>query len=1281
MNHKLKYAFVAALMGVTGSVFARENVPNGASENQSQSPLYAVASNCVPATAQTDLDVNNVRTTILAGGDMWWDLNNGVYEIPKGSDKHSLFAGSLWIGGIDGGGNLKVAAMTYRQTGNDFWPGPLDPTTASTDVGICDQYDRHYSISKPEVLPIKAYSDALNNQDPDAEAPSSIPLVVQNWPAFSPFGDPLAPFYDRSGDNVYDPQDGDYPYYDFDGGNCQGVDRLYGDKTLWWVFNDKGNIHTESGAEAIGLEIRAQAFGFATNDEINNMTFYQYKIINRSSFVVNDCYFGQWVDPDLGNYQDDYVGCDVERGLGYVYNGDNDDDGATGYGVNPPSLGVDFFQGPIADAGDGVDNDRDGTIDEPGEQIIMAKYVYYNNVNNAPDGNPNVGADFYNYLRGFWLDNVPITYGADGRDQNNPVCDFMFPGDSDQDIGWGLGGTPGAPVASAPWTEATAGNTPADRRFLQSAGPFTLQPGAVNYITTGVVWAKATQGGALASVELARLADDKAQALFDNCFKVVEGPDAPDVTIQELDQELVLILTNNSPNSNNQYETYDEEDPLIICPGSDPNCDTTYTFEGYQIFQFRDATVTAGDIGNPDLVRLAAQCDIENGIANLVNFEFDQSLNANVPTLMVTGSDEGIRHSFKITQDLFASGDAKLVNHKDYYFYVIAYAHNNYKDYNQQDPNALDGQKKPYLASRKLGSTGLSIPVVKGTPHMVNSEAGGTVQNSQYGDTPSMVRVKGQGNGGFSVDLTDESIEQLVDDYCVDQITYKAGAGPVNIKVIDPLMVPDADFRFELDGVGANAGWLLINTDNNDTVASDRPLGEPNEQIISEWGISVEVNLAEAPGDNPSEGNGFLKASLSYEEPTDRYLDFLADSDGLVNPFNWIKSGTNSNEGDNVGLDDQQVYENVLGGTWAPYRLTSTDVFDTTSAPGSWGGGPAWANFQSLNKLEDVPSIKVVFTNDKTKWTRVPVIELGENDNETEGNVKKMNLRAGTSVDKNGNPTSGNGWGWFPGYAIDLDKGIRLNMMFGEDSRMTEDNGNDMIWNPSENTFVSDGSVRSTNARNGGRHYIYVFNSQYEGDDETNNPHYVDFNANNQDPPNAAKRNIYKQVNWVSIPIAQTGKELLTNDLTVTLQVSQPYDEYDGCAGGTNDPNVYTFNTKDLRVQTNNLTAEENSMELIQVVPNPYYAYSEYETDQLDNRVKITNLPEKCTISIYTLNGTLIRQISKDNPQTNVEWDLKNAAGIPIASGLYLFHIDGGDAGERVLKWFGAMRPVDLDTF
>ena len=63
---------------------------------------------------------------------------------------------------------------------------------------------------------------------------------------------------------------------------------------------------------------------------------------------------------------------------------------------------------------DGLDNDRDGEIDEIGEQIIMSKFVYYNN-DWSVTGNPQSGTHIYNYLRGIWKDNIPMTYGGDGH--------------------------------------------------------------------------------------------------------------------------------------------------------------------------------------------------------------------------------------------------------------------------------------------------------------------------------------------------------------------------------------------------------------------------------------------------------------------------------------------------------------------------------------------------------------------------------------------------------------------------------------------------------------------------------------------------------------------------------------------------------------------------------------------------------------------------------------------------------------------------------------------------
>src|SRR5690606_26084594 len=115
----------------------------------------------------------------------------------------------------------------------------------------------------------------------------------------------LAPFFDADSNGVYEPTLGDYPDYGFELSveDCLNKQRedpvpLFGDNNIYWIFNDKGNTHTETGGQPIGLEVRAQAFSFNSNDEINNMTFYNYVVINQGTQTLLDTYFGHFVDPD-----------------------------------------------------------------------------------------------------------------------------------------------------------------------------------------------------------------------------------------------------------------------------------------------------------------------------------------------------------------------------------------------------------------------------------------------------------------------------------------------------------------------------------------------------------------------------------------------------------------------------------------------------------------------------------------------------------------------------------------------------------------------------------------------------------------------------------------------------------------------------------------------------------------------------------------------------------------------------------------------------------------------
>jgi len=841
---------IIALLGILLSLPGYSEKYKG-TDNKSLETVKATAAGCLPGAGFKYLEVNNVRTRINTGGDMWWDFEVAQYEIPKGSRQTSMFSAALWIGGIDVNDQLKLAALRYRQgpnsgnpgSGNDFWPGPLTiDGTAAISEAECAARDKLYAITRAEVDEYLAWWD-----NKAAYPGYQIPNSILDWPAHGDISQKqsyyLAPFYDRDGGGTYDPNDGDYPYYDVSNELChsttqtkegeEGIVRgglladqvIKGDETPWWVFNDNGNIHTETQGTPIGLEIRAQAFGFATNDEINNMTFYSYEIINRSTYRLTGTYFSQWVDTDLGFATDDYVGCDVDRGLGYSYNGKpKDGDGQFwAYGDQPPAIGVDFFQGPYMDPdrsdnpsfkGDGVGgptfagdcsivglsgssipmdyidvntgqevnksfivrseaingvNFGNGIVDD--ERFGMRRFVYHNN-SDAPGPymqDPKYAPQYYNYLKGIWLDNTKMLYGGNGHVSTGaygPECDFMFPGDTDV-CDWGTGGLP--PNGAKYWTEEVAQNKEGDRRFMQSAGPFILEPGAVNYITVGIPWAKAASGGPWASVKLLQVVDDKCQLLFDNCFAVVSGPRAPDLVMRELDKEIIFYIKNTKSNDagNNFNESYKELDPAILAVANSTgyDFDPYYRFEGYQIFQLKDANVSVADIHDQKLARLVYQSDVKNGVTQLVNHNFDQALNSSVPVEEVNGSDLGITHSFKLNEDAF-TGQA-LVNHKQYYYLAIAYGYNEYMKYSA-DPGSqvegiigLGGQKKVYLAGRK------NIKVYTSIPH---KPIGTVAATASYGDGVEITRLQGQGNGGNILEFTDETIAEILSKQPADSL-------------------------------------------------------------------------------------------------------------------------------------------------------------------------------------------------------------------------------------------------------------------------------------------------------------------------------------------------------------------------------------------------------------------------------------------------------------------------------------------------------------------------------
>jgi len=446
--------------------------------------------------------------------------------------------------------------------------------------------------------------------------------------------------------------------------------------------------------------------------------------------------------------------------------------------------------------------------------------------------------------------------------------------------------------------------------------------------------------------------------------------------------------------------------------------------------------------------------------------------------------------------------------------------------------------------------------------------------------------------------------------------------------------------------------------------------------------------------------------------------------------------------------DPKQGLSTLGAGWFVPYVLCDWELSGTNVvfSPG-WSSSQPTLNRSVVggnqeptvkdsryNKLALLPNVDIVFTSDTSKWSRCVVVETAsylytssafgvdpnvyktESPSATKPRVM-FDVRYSPSVGKvdadgdgkpdpdgavapPGAPDAGKpilGMGWFPGYAVDVETGKRLNIFFGENSMYSKDldpgyTGRDMLWNPTSQAFRDAQNVNAvTDFVMGGHHYVYVMYSEYDGCEAARRRFAPELNTNSA----IAKVSQMKNVAWAGMlqltPGAQLkplNQGLIPNDVTIKLRVSKPYETWynDNDNGKKTGHPVYQFKIENREAQRRLEGVQiQNVMDSIKVVPNPYYGFSQYEISQFSNTIKITNLPAKCTVTIYSLDGKFIRQYKRDEVYQpyqqiapDLEWDLKNNKGIPVASGVYLIHINAPDLGEeRTIKWFGIARQFD----
>ncbi len=130
-----------------------------------------------------------------------------------------------------------------------------------------------------------------------------------------------------------------------------------------------------------------------------------------------------------------------------------------------------------------------------------------------------------------------------------------------------------------------------------------------------------------------------------------------------------------------------------------------------------------------------------------------------------------------------------------------------------------------------------------------------------------------------------------------------------------------------------------------------------------------------------------------------------------------------------------------------------------------------------------------------------------------------------------------------------------------------------------------------------------------------------------------------------------------------------------GTARPLSKADTYALTTKAGTVEA---ARNSNALGNVYVVPNPYVGFSDIEPQNRlasqsrgERRIYFENLPPRCTIRIFTLNGDLVQTLEHDAGVASGRefWNLLNRDGFSVAYGIYIAHIDAPGIGETMIKF------------
>ncbi len=439
-----------------------------------------------PFTTKDSTNINNICASILVHGDMWWDptVGGSRCSFPKQTHKTIGFASSLWLSGYDKSGQLHVSSQTYRQSGVDFWPGPLetDKQLSYTESG---NWNKIWKVSRADIQLFVANRKHTF---------SNTPAAILSWPgkgntfatgsngASLSIVTEMAPFVDLNKDGIYEPLSGEYP-------------DIKGEQALWYVFNDNGPTHNFGNGKLFGTEIHLLVYAYKRGTLIDNVVYYEYTIVNRSSTSYDNVRAAIHADMDIGYAWDNFIGFDSIHRMGISYKYSNDG-GSAGHPVNTygpysPMSGVSWVALP-------------GDHDE--SYVPAGSFTHYYNEYTGPEP-ATTDTNCNNLMHSKLLNGQHVTNDYKGRGINSfgygsgPECNYLFTGD---------------PADTFQWSECAANDLPSDERFILSSNDFSLASGQSVKLLMALIAVDSVGGCPTASFEKIKIAADTAWAVYKN---------------------------------------------------------------------------------------------------------------------------------------------------------------------------------------------------------------------------------------------------------------------------------------------------------------------------------------------------------------------------------------------------------------------------------------------------------------------------------------------------------------------------------------------------------------------------------------------------------------------------------------------------------------------------------------------------------------------------------------------------------------------------------------------